>query len=294
MQEDECRRHPASTDWGWTPQELTDLTRKGVTNDKTYPPAEAGPVVEAPACSIYPISECLGDVKCCFNACAGRAYQVSVFERCAVIGSSLAPRMHAKGSSAPAVNALVDHLYTSTRLGSTLSRLDIEHALSVMCPPVFDTHPAHSDEWARSPCMVPSPTLRAVDCEEGTRGVYHASGYRHLHLGRRFHMPLHRFVLFALTGPPTDVARERNAKRRAWRMARTVAMHLCDNPACCNIHHLAWGSVSENNKAAHETPETRQALYAEIYAREGLRRGGPRELSGDWRKFKFDPPPPLP
>lgn len=29
-----------------------------------------------------------------------------------------------------------------------------------------------------------------------------------------------------------------------------VAMHLCDNPPCCNPTHLRWGSVSENIKDA--------------------------------------------
>lgn len=43
----------------------------------------------------------------------------------------------------------------------------------------------------------------------------------------------HRLVLILKAGLPET---------------KSVAMHLCDNPPCCNPDHLRWGTHSENSK----------------------------------------------
>jgi hypothetical protein len=52
--------------------------------------------------------------------------------------------------------------------------------------------------------------------------------------GRSVQELAHRFVLWAVYGPPAS------------RFVRPVAMHICNNDKCLNPEHLVWGEDKEN------------------------------------------------
>lgn len=63
------------------------------------------------------------------------------------------------------------------------------------------------------------------------RGETNAKGYGRFYIGD-VRMPAHRFGWVLVNGVDPDPAE--------------VIMHRCDNPACCNPHHLQAGSCRDN------------------------------------------------
>lgn len=102
--------------------------------------------------------------------------------------------------------------------------------------PEGDTQLARGVDYGQLPGVHIVPHLcRQVD---GV-GLYPSAstgGYTVLTVGKgstRRVTHVHRFVLWALRGPPPDDGHR-------------VAMHLCDNKACLNPCHLVWGTRSMN------------------------------------------------
>lgn len=58
------------------------------------------------------------------------------------------------------------------------------------------------------------------------------SGYGAVYWARRMQIA-HRVALLLTVGEPP--------------LGKPYAMHLCDNPPCCNPAHLEWGSAQENS-----------------------------------------------
>jgi hypothetical protein len=58
----------------------------------------------------------------------------------------------------------------------------------------------------------------------------------------------HRVVLWAVYGPPPCG------------MAKPVAMHICNNPACLNPEHIIWGEDAANKKKQEALTEAAKQL----------------------------------
>jgi hypothetical protein len=72
-----------------------------------------------------------------------------------------------------------------------------------------------------------SPVINGTKCVEWT-GLKDKDGYGRIEV-QGINWRVTRFLLFWSTGKLGD-----------------IAMHKCDNPPCCNIMHLRWGSYQQN------------------------------------------------
>lgn len=63
------------------------------------------------------------------------------------------------------------------------------------------------------------------------RGHSHARGYG-IYWSEGRNVRANRHALFLAKGPPSDPS--------------LMALHSCDNPPCCNPHHLRWGTAKDN------------------------------------------------
>jgi hypothetical protein len=93
---------------------------------------------------------------------------------------------------------------------------------------------------ARAHAATPATNLQQTDARMGRRAR------RSTHF-----ISAHRIVLYAVYGPPADV----NA------ITTRHAMHLCDNPACCNPKHLRWGTAKDNNGRRSERSRTYTRVF---------------------------------
>ena len=55
-----------------------------------------------------------------------------------------------------------------------------------------------------------------------------------------------------------------------------IVMHMCDNPPCCNPHHLRFGTYSQNNKDAFS--RGRNSQVGEAHSRAKLKEQTVREI----------------
>ena len=110
------------------------------------------------------------------------------------------------------------------------------------------------------------PRLGGLGDREGKDAQYlfgeaEAGGYLRLVMGCRRgdgykKEYVHRLLLWCIAGPPPQEG--------------MVAMHLCENPRCCNVAHLVWGD-KRTNMVGDEDAYT-EALDASFEG--GLRLGG--------------------
>lgn len=80
--------------------------------------------------------------------------------------------------------------------------------------------------WSRVDCGQPDECWPWTGC----RTKY---GYGRIKIGKRAWVT-HRLALLLVT--------------ERWPDDQTFALHSCDNPPCCNPHHLRWGTSADNKQ----------------------------------------------
>lgn len=82
------------------------------------------------------------------------------------------------------------------------------------------------------------------DCWEWTGNSVASSGYGRLTVGRGAQVRAHRAVWALTHGDPGS----------------SLVCHKCDNPRCCNPHHLFLGSHKENSQDARNKGRLKLAI----------------------------------